>query len=385
MNRTVLLLACLLLLSVCAISQEEQKQKAITLNGYVSSIQSVMFDSLTGSATCDNILHNRLNLKGYLNEKASFTAEFRNRFFFGDLAGIGKAYAEMTSVDPGWMDLSWNLLNENSFFLNTSVDRLTFDYKQGNFEVHTGRQRINWGQAFLWNVNDIFNTYSFFDFDYPERPGSDAIRLQYFPTYSSTFEVAAKLDHENDLTVAGLWRFNKWNYDIQFLAGYVNGSDLVAGSGWSGSIGSVSFRGEASLFVPIDDSTSRMATALVTAGIDKILKDHSAFQLQLMYSNRPLDLEDLSRLYEGNLSAKDLAFSKFSAFGQFTWAATPLLNIGLSAMWFPDADGYYAGPSIDYSLNENLDITIVWQHFDARLNHVTTRLNLGFLRLKYAF
>jgi hypothetical protein len=54
-------------------------------------------------------------------------------------------------------------------------------------------------------------------------------------------------------------------------------------------------------------------------------------------------------------------------------------------MWFPDADGYYAGPSIDYSLNENLDITIVWQHFDARLNYVTTRLNLGFLRLKYAF
>ncbi len=87
------------------------------------------------------------------------------------------------------------------------------------FQVTLGRQRINWGQTFVWNPNDIFNAYSYFDFDYIERPGSDAVRLQYFPSSSSVAEFAVKVDDENDITAAGLYRFNKWGYDIQFLAG----------------------------------------------------------------------------------------------------------------------------------------------------------------------
>ena len=53
------------------------------------------------------------------------------------------------------------------------------------------------------------------------------------------------------LLLQDYYRFNKWGYDIQFLAGYSNSSDIVAGAGWSGSIGSVSFRGEASWFQPV--------------------------------------------------------------------------------------------------------------------------------------
>ena len=35
-------------------------------------------------------------------------------------------------------------------------------------------------------------------------------------------------------------------------------------------------------------------------------------------------------------------------------------------MWFPDLKGYFAGPSIDYSLAENVDFSIFWQHFESR-------------------
>jgi len=56
------------------------------------------------------------------------------------------------------------------------------------------------------------------------------------------------VDSGNELTVAGLYRFNKWGYDIQFLSGFVNGDDIVIGTGWSGTIGNLSFRGEASWF-----------------------------------------------------------------------------------------------------------------------------------------
>jgi hypothetical protein len=104
-----------------------------------------------------------------------------------------------------------------------------------------------------------------------------------------------------------------------------------------------------------------------------------------MYCNNPLGLINFFGFYSGNLTAKDLAFSEFSAFGQFTWAITPMLNLTVSSMWFPDLDGYYAGPTLDYSLAENVDFSVIWQHFDATMSGYDTRINLGFLRFRYSF
>ncbi len=281
--------------------------------------------------------------------------------------------------------MSWNILSKQSFLLNSTIDRLWLDFNFKSVQITVGRQRINWGQTFVWNPNDIFNAYSFFDFDYIERPGSDAARLQVFPSPSSAAELAVKVDSENDVTAAGLFRFNKWGYDIQFLAGFVNSEDVVIGTGWSGAIGSLSFRGEGSWFQPYEDFPNSLGDILLTAGFDKIFKNNSMAQVQFMYSNNPLELINLTGLYSGSLSAKNLAFSEFSAFGQFTWAVNPLVNLGLSVMWFPDLEGFFAGPSFDYSIAENFDFSLIWQHFDSRMGGDRRRINLGFLRLKYSF
>ena len=382
MKKYLIAVLFLLLHSNSLISQEK---KSITLNGYLTTMQSVMFDSLSGPFMIENLLHNRLNFKGYLNNNVSFAAEFRNRLFTGDLVRLGKYYTGLIGADQGMVDMSWNIIEKQSFLLNTTVDRLWLDFHFSKFQATIGRQRINWGQTFVWNPNDIFNAYSFFDFDYVERPGSDAVRLQYFPSSSSVAELAVKVDNNNDVTAAGLYRFNKWGYDIQFLAGLVNGVDIVIGTGWSGAIGSVSFRGEASWFDHYEDFPGDESTLLITTGFDRILKNNSMAQIQIMYCNNPLELNNFNSFYSGNLSAKDLAFSRFSAFGSFTWAAGPLLNITFSAMWLPDLEGYFAGPSLDYSLAENLDFSLIWQHFNAVMNGEKSRINLGFLRLKYSF
>jgi hypothetical protein len=54
-------------------------------------------------------------------------------------------------------------------------------------------------------------------------------------------------------------------------------------------------------------------------------------------------------------------------------------------MWFPDLEGYYTGPSLDYSLAENLDFSLLWQHFNSIMAGIRTKINLGFLKLKYSF
>jgi len=372
-----------LLIFLPARSQEEGNK--ISAGGYVTSMQSAMFDSLSGPVIFDNLIHNRLNINAYIGSKITFNTELRNRLFTGDMSRAGNAYSEIIGSDQGLADMSWNLIRENSFFFNTTIDRLWMDVRLDRFEARIGRQRINWGQALVWNPNDIFNAYSFFDFDYVERPGSDAVRIQYFPSSSSAAEIAAKIDSDHDVTAAGLYRFNKWGFDLQFLAGYANSSDLVAGTGLSGAIGSFSLRGEGTLFYPAGSSGSNEGTLLLTAGTDRIFENNSMLQFQFMYCNNPLSITDFNSFYSGNMSAKDLAFSEFTAFGSFTWAANPLLNLTLSAMWFPDLDGYFAGPSIDYSLAENIDFSLIWQHFDSSMNGSNTRINLAYLRLKYSF
>jgi len=369
----------------CGQAFPQEKPRFLTLNGYVSTLQSAMFDSLSGPFINENIIHNRLNFKGYINKNITFAAEFRNRLFTGDMVRTVPSYSATIAADQGWADMSWNILDEQSFFLNTTIDRLWADFNYGKFQARVGRQRINWGQTLVWNPNDVFNTYSFFDIDYVERPGSDAIRLQYYPGSSSALELAIKADYQNNITASALYRFNKWGYDIQFLAGYINSEDLMAGAGWSGSIGSVSFRGEASWFQPAGNFSDSTGTGILTFGFDKSFKNNSIAQAQLMFCNNPVNPDSFSQFYYGTLSAKELAFSKFTAFGQFTWPVTPLFNATLSAMWFPGLKGYYAGPSFDYSIAENVDLSFFWQHFDSNTATAAEKINVGYLRVKISF
>jgi hypothetical protein len=382
MRRNLFILTCLLLNVGLLYPQEK---KALSLSGYVTTLQSSMFDSLSGPFMNENLLHNRLNFKGYLNENITVAVELRNRLFTGDMVRTGKPYSDLIGADQGWADFSWNLIEKQSFIFNTTVDRLWFDFQYNKFQITIGRQRINWGQTLVWNPNDIFNAYSFFDFDYVEKPGSDAIRVQYFTSASAAVELAVKADNNNDITAAGLYRFNRWGYDIQFMTGIVKSEDIVVGAGWSGAIRNLSFRGEASWFDPYRDIPGSRSTLIATSSLERVFSDNSMAQFQVMYCNRPLELTSFTGFYSGNLSAKDLAFSKFSAFGQFTWAATPLLNISTSAMWFPDLKGYFAGPALEYSLAEDLDFSLYWQHFNAVMADIRTNINMVFLRLKYSF
>jgi hypothetical protein len=232
-------------------------------------MQSFMFQSLNDNWTIDNLIHNRLNFK-WNNKSDNFKAalELRNRLIIGESASTIPGYAKMIDTDNGFVKLSDNLLNGNSYVLNSKIDRAYIDYTKDKFQVTIGRQRINWGQCFTWNPNDLFNAYSFFDFDYVEKPGSDAIRLQYYTSNTSTLEFAIKEDNNHNVTSAFLYRFDKWNYDIQFLGGILNEQDYVIGTGWSGNIKGASFRGEISYFQPKHNFADTTGILVVSLGTD---------------------------------------------------------------------------------------------------------------------
>ena len=280
---------------------------------------------------------------------------------------------------------SWNLIDEKKFVFNTTIDRAWIEFTGNLLQIRLGRQRINWSQSLVWNPNDIFNTYSFFDFDYVERPGSDAIRIIYSPTASSAAETAVKVEHNGSITAAALYRFSFSGVDIQFLGGEMSGKTFVAGSGWSGAIGSWSIRGEATWFQPYNRVVETKGTGIFTLGTDKTFSEKLTGVVQIMYCNRPVQLFSFSDLYYGGLTAAQLAFSDITAMGQLTWTPMPLINVTGSGIWYHDLKGFFAGPSIDISITENVDFSFMWQYFHSTINNTDTRVNLAFLRFRYSF
>jgi len=355
-------------------------------------MQSVMFENPREDWIMDNLFHNRLNFFWYGGEHFSGTMQLRNRLMYGETLKIIPGYIDGIEKDIGWMDLSINLLSGNSYVLNSTIDRVWLQYSTGSFVATAGRQRINWGQTFVWNVNDIFNAYSYFDFDYEERPGSDALRFQFYPDYTSTIELAAKLDSANKVTAAALYRFNVFSYDIQFMAGLLQEEDYVGGLGWSGNIGGAAFRGEASYFHPVDNLRDTTGMFMFSTGFDYVFPNSLMIQAEYLYSGKPFNSSlDFIDFYSGPLTVKQLAFTEHTIFASGSYQVTPLFTTSLAGMYFPEMKGYFIGPSLTYNVLDNVDLSFFIQYFNSEstdpINGSISRqqLSMLFLRLKWSF
>ncbi len=369
-------------------------QEKITLNGYLSNMGTVYH--LPDQWMWENSLHNRLNLQVYPSDWFSATLQVRNRFIAGNTIRKFPGYARGLDGDMGWLDLSFvsdgNLGDSAGYVLTSAVDRLWVRFTLGKLEVTAGRQRINWGQTFVWNPNDIFNSYSYFEVDYPERPGSDALRIQYYPGSASAIELAAKIDSANRITAAGYFRFNALGFDFQLLGGIYQQEDLFLGTGWSGTLGPTAFRGEASYFRDLDNFQDTTGHLMVSAGFDYTFSNSLWMQIEGLYSGfaRGLDINSFLQFYAGTLDVKNLGFTEWSFFYSLSYPFTPLLNGGFAIIYYPAWKGIYLGPSLDLSLKGNFDLSLILQHFTAAFdnppgNPSREKNTFGFLRFKWSF
>ena len=369
-------------------------QQKVTLEGYLSDMQTVY--RLPDQWLWENSLQNRINFMFYPTGWMSGTVPLRNRMILGNTLRRFPGYASGIDEDTGWLDLTLvhnGDLGENAgYLLTTSIDRFWIQFTRGNLEVTLGRQRINWGQTLVWNPNDIFNTYSYFEVDYPERPGSDAIRLQYYTGIASTAELAAKVDSAGQVTAAGYFRFNTLGFDIQVMGGIYRQEDLVLGTGWSGNLGPAAFRGEMSYFRDLDRFTDTTGYFMLSAGADYTFSNSLWIQVEGLYSSfaKDLDVYSFLQFYGGDLDVKNLGFTPWSVFASLSYPFTPLLNGGFATIWYPEWKGWYLGPSADLSLLNDLKLSLILQHFTAELDLPgggTSRENntFGFLRLKWSF
>jgi hypothetical protein len=313
----------------------------------------------------------------------------RNRLIIGSDILLNP---QSISYDQGWLDLSWNLKESKYAVLNTSFDRLHLTFEKDKWKLQLGRQRINWGQTFVWNANDIFNTYSFFDFDYPERSGCDAVRLTYYSNETSLLELAASINYNDEVTAAFLYRWNWKNIDFQTIAGEQSGKDLIIGGAITSDIKGLNIRSEASYFHPIKNIIDTSGIVAISLGLDYIFSNSLMLQAEALYNNVGKDVSNgsgLMALYAAPLSAKQLSICEWNIFAQVSYPLTPRLNGSLSGMYFIDMQSFYTGLSLDYSIITNLDFSFVTQYFYLNKENFPNRKDMhvfmGFARVKYSF
>lgn len=363
------------------------QEKKLDINGYISNVsKETFFNDLNGKSISlfDNIIHNRLNLAYYLNDNITFRLQLRNQFVAGESFNIIPQYSKLFETDNGYLNLNHNLWVGNKNLMNLQVDRFYFEYMGNNWEISLGRQRINWGRSIVWNPNDIFNSFSYYDIDYPERPGSDALRMRYYYGTASQAELVMKIGRNNHLTIAGLTKFNKWDYDFQFILGYVNSEDYIFGTGWEGNIGDIAFRGECSYYIPKHDFKLFNGSILSTISLDYSINSRWIVQAEFLYNDKdyllPINNGAFS-LYSAPTSSKQLSFSEYNFFGNISYLFNPIISFGLSSIYYTDYSGYFIMPNINISLSNNLSLNVVVQYFnlefiDNRYDQTNASLNL---------
>ncbi|MEL7531481.1 MAG: hypothetical protein AAFN10_09250 [Bacteroidota bacterium] len=369
----------------------QDKPKKLDIGGYVKFLQTQYFvanpvlDTTIGLT--DNLIHNRLNLHYYPNAKWDIGLETRNRIFYGDQIKLNPLYSDQVDTYNGLVDLSVRWIDTGGFLFHSIIDRAYINYSYEKWDITLGRQRINWGINTVWNPNDLFNAFNFLDFDYEERPGSDAIRVQYFPGVVSRVEVAFAPDDTIENSVgAALYMFNVKGYDIQLLSGYYRG-DAVIGGGWAGNLGQIGFKGEASYFIPTEASTDSVNSFNASVALDYVFGNGMYVSGSALFNNRGQGggTNQLG-LVGGALSPKNLFPSRFAIYGAASGNITPLWTVNGSFIYGPGSNLVAFIPSFTYSIKENWALDFIGQSFfseqDENFGHQATGV---FLRLKWSY
>jgi hypothetical protein len=354
--------------------------------GYLKELGSLGISNNLQTLHYDNIIHHRLESKFKLGNNFEFQADVRTRLFNGWTVENTPGYGDFLSNDPGYIDLSHTFIDSEHAVLNSSIDRLHLSYLRGPWEVHVGRQRINWGKTMVWNPNDLFNAYAYLDFDYEERPGTDAIYGSYSWSYASSVEAGYKLGHSFDESVlAMMYRGNIGDYDVQLIAGNYY-KQLALGLGWSGYISTAGMKGEFTYFAPRKQIFAESGHVTASLGGDYMFPNSLYTSVELLYNGGWKKAANPVAQLTQPPSADDLYIAKTGYFLNTSYTLTPLTTISGGVMGSFDRNLIIFIPQITHSLSNNLDFLVLAQLLKgSALSNITETPNVLFFRLKWSY
>ena len=387
MKPLLILLTLLIISKTLPASSQADSGIPIHLRGYVKAMPGLQLDKDFSNPDVVNILHNRMNIRWDIAPGLNFHLEGRNRLLYNDAFSDIPFIKEMFEKDDGLVDMSWVWLFDGGFIGHSEIDSLFLSWSRDNWRIRAGRQRINWGINLVSNPNDLFNTYSFFDFDYPERPGADAIRVQHFISGLSSIEIAVSpARHGREMVAAAKYVYNLQGYDIQGIGGYYK-DRLALGAGWAGHIKGAGFKGEATWFYDLEEKSGIDRGNLVAAaGLDYMFPMGTFVVAEFLYNGGHERSGHEAFSINEPLRPDNIMFSKFAVTLSADRSFSPLISAGLAVMALPDIEAVFVMPNFKYSLMTNLDLEVLAQIFAGGKNTIFEEAGYAlFAALKYSF
>ncbi len=367
-------------------------QSSLLLNGGFAGVPPDLLDQFLGNSIHDHLVHLRLNTSLEVGNIVFHTG-WRVRTFYGDQPRlyrlIGEDYGkEIDRYANDQTDLSSLWLNRKGWVIHSVLDRAYVEWRGKWDEIRLGRQRINWGRASLWNPNDLFNAYSFIDFDYEERPGTDALRWTHTFGNFTSLEVAARwADSLSGTTIAALYKGYYKGINYQALAGYYR-DDLAIGGGWEADLGMWGWKGESTVFIPL--STTDQRSTVVSLSTDLTRTWESGLLLgggYLLNTSASSSSASLFADLNERVDARSLYPYRHSILGQIGYPVTPLFNTSLAVVYSPGKENtLFISPVLSYSLASDWDLDLTGQ-IVAQDNgeKYTSPLQAFFLRLRWSY
>lgn len=371
-------------------------------NGYAKYLFSSTKVPGINDRLYDHLLHLRLNTRYYATQNLTFGMELRFRTFFGESSYKIPNYRELIQTTHDFVELDFYLWETKYSIGYLELDRLYLDFVKDDFQITVGRQRIAWGTCWVWNPTDLFNPLEVLDFDYEERPASDAIRIQYYTGPVTKLEVSYKPAKDTyDQILAGLVSLNKWDYDFNFIGG-IKYNRWLAGFSWAGDIYGAGFRGEILVSQsPNSNSTTITYPQYTYSSASLILADEPITSIalsgdytfpntfyihtELLYNN--IGVTDNTLLYQPEANSLGLlTAARWSIYQEFSYDITPLLRGSLFGIYNPNDLSCVIVPSLSYSIITNLDLYLISFLFEG--NPLTEFGEYGityYARLKYSF
>lgn len=336
----------------------------------------------------DHLLHARLNTRLYFSRAVTAAAEIRNRIFYG---GSVREIPDFLSTvrsdhDFGRADIVW--WNARSSLGYTELDRLWIDGVYDNLQVTIGRQRIAWGTALVWNPTDLFNPLSVLDFDYEERPGVDAVHVQYFLSPVSKIEIAFKPGKTlARRIVAGKILLNRWNYDLHLIGG-VQGTNPFVGGAWAGDIAGAGFRGEILARSIGEETDPRFDGAWSTSAslsADYTFPSNTYIHAEALFNSRGVT-EQAQLFLPESRSLGLLSPARWSLFQEVSFDLHPLVRVSGFIIYNPSDASFVVVPTVTWSASSQIDVSFVGLLFSG--GTLTEYGGYGqslFVRGKYSF
>ena len=329
--------------------------------GYIKGLPYLGLDGHFSEHQTTLLIHQRLNFRLISPAGLTAAAGFRSRYFWGDDVRLVPGFSSGLRNGNEQVNASVRWIEKANMVLFSNTERLWLEYKSKTWFVRAGRQRINWGMANTWNPNDLFNAFNFLDFDYEERPGSDALCLQYRLNDLDHAEIAVSPSFSKNKTIAAAkYFFNSHGYDWQFNAGKYH-NEITLGAGWAGSIAKTGFKGEIQCFT---DGVLGKTQCNAVVEWDYMFSAGWYANAGFLWNNRGVSnpVNNWSS-FNFNLSARNLMPSSYSCIVGVNKEINPLFSANMTTLFAPGANLGLLLPSLQYNLAKHWDRASFCNHF----------------------